>query len=131
MITYLVSYLKADGPLVALIGTRVWSNILPQGSTLPAVVFQQISRAPVHHRSGPDGLATVRYQFACDARSIAAAQQTADALIVALQAFKRSSAPRVSVTWVESVSDDVEPGYDAVYGDYFRKLVDALIQHEE
>ena len=130
MITYLVAYLKADAGLVALIGTRVWSNILPQGSTLPAVVFQQISRAPVHHRSGADGLATARWQFACNARSYGAARGVADALIVALQAFKRTSAPRVSVTWVESVSDDVEPGYDAA-GDYFRVLVDAMIQHEE
>jgi hypothetical protein len=130
MITYLVAHLKADVALAALIGTRLWSNVLPQGGPLPAIAFQQISRAPVHHRSGADGLATDRWQFACNARSYPAARQVADALIVALQAFKRSATPKVSVTWVESVSDDVEPGYDAA-GDYFRVLVDALIQHEE
>lgn len=129
MITYLVAALKADVTLASLVSTRIWSNVLPQGSTLPAITFQQVSRTPVHHRSGPNAIVTTRLQFGVNGRSYTTVREVVDALVDALQAFTRSTAPRVSRVFVDSVSDDVQPGFDT--GDYFRTLVFANIQHEE
>lgn len=129
MITYLIAYLKADAPLVALIGERLWNNVLPQGSALPAVTFQQAGRNPVHHRGGPNVLVTTRWQFGINGRSYTTVRAVADALIVALQAFTRSDSPRVSRVFVDSATDDVQPGFDTA--DYFRTLVFCNIQHEE
>lgn len=125
MIAYLVAHLKNDVALTALVGERFWTSVMPQGSTLPAIVFQQTSRAPVHSRRSPNAIARTRWQFAVNGRTYQTVRSVVDELVRALQTFSRSGAPYVSHVFVDSVTDDVQPGYDT--SDYFRTLVYAYI----
>lgn len=125
MIAYLVAHLKNDVELAALVDDRIWSNIMPQGSTLPAIVFQQSGRTATHHRGGSDGISATRWQFAVNGRTYQAVRSVTDALTAALQTFDRSGSPYVARVFVENVVDDVQPGYDST--DYFRTLVNATV----
>lgn len=129
MITYLVAYLKADAGLVAQVGARCWAGLLPQGSALPAVTFQQITRVPVHVRNHDDQFVSTRWQFNVDAASYASAVEAMNALKVALQAWTRTTSPRVGPVFVEGERDGSTPGYDDA--DRFRRSIDAVIWHEE
>ncbi len=125
MNAYLVAHLKDDVALAALVGTRIWTGVMPQGSTLPAIVFQQTSRAPVRSRHSPDAIARTRWQFSVNARTYQTVRSVTDELVRALQTFSRNGTPYVSHVAVDTVTDDIQPGYDT--SDYFRTLVYAYI----
>jgi hypothetical protein len=129
MIQYLVAHLNAHAGLSALVGSRIYPLILPQSPTLPAVTFQQISRVPVHDRSMPDTLVTTRWQWNVNARTYATALPVMAQLKIALQAFSRSSAPRVEVVWLENEFANDEPDVDE--NNYYQITIDSMIWHEE
>ena len=62
--TALVAIKSANATLNNLIGTRSHPNVLPQGVTLPAVRFQEISRVfPDYAFAGRPQLANIRVQI--------------------------------------------------------------------
>lgn len=129
MITYLIAHLLAGTGISTTVGTRVRPGMIDQAETLPAISYTQISRAGVHHRSGPDELAQVRWQFDVHARTYSEATTITDALIDRLQTFSRSSSPRVDRVFVDTVRDSVTGEYDDL--PYYRRIVDVLIWTEE
>lgn len=84
----LFDYLQTQAAVTALVGTRVYQNVLPQGKDYPAVIYQRISTEHAQHTLGAGGLATARMQFDCWALDAAAAQQVGEALRAALQGFR-------------------------------------------
>lgn len=128
MITDLVAHLEADAALSALIGTRIYPQILPQQGTLPAVVYQLISRTPASMRNANDNLVQTRWQWSINARTYASAVAISTALKAALQSFS-SSDPRVDHLFLDNERDDTEPEFDE--NNYYRRLLDVLIWHEE
>lgn len=53
----------SDGATLA--GSRIYPNALPQGVTLPAIRYFQVSDPPERTHSGPSKLAHPRYQLDC------------------------------------------------------------------
>ena len=129
MITHLLAYLNGYGALTALIGNRLYPGLLPQSVALPAITYQRISRAPVHVRSGRDLLVASRYQFNINGRTYADVDAVSGQLKLALQAYTRTTAPRVDRIFIDNERDDDEPAFDDL--NYYRRIVDAIIWHEE
>lgn len=83
----LFSILTNDSALSALIGTRVYPNIFPQGVTLPAISYQRISSVRLHSHSGASQLARPRFQLTCLSDSYTEAISVANALREALDGY--------------------------------------------
>jgi hypothetical protein len=49
-------------PVTAIVGTRVYLDMLPQGPTYPAVRVVQVSDLATQHLRGPDGMRYARVQ---------------------------------------------------------------------
>lgn len=72
--------------LAALAGGRVYPLLRPQGSGLPAVVYQRVATAPGLALAGNTGLDAVRVQVSCWAAGYAAARALAESARAALLA---------------------------------------------
>lgn len=129
----LMVYLEADAPLAALVGTRLYPNVLPQRNlTLPAIVWQRIATTRVNSLSGPSGLATPRFQFTCWAATYAAAQAVAEALRTALDGYTGAAgAYTVSDAILEDEGDMYEPSIGLKEKEAYGVRVDYTIWHPE
>ena len=67
----LLAQLAADPDLVALVGDRMFPNLVPQGQAMPALVYSIISTAPGNTLDGnaEERLDTVRLQIDCWAKT--------------------------------------------------------------
>jgi hypothetical protein len=91
----LSALLSADPTVVALVGTRISPDELPEGSPLPAIVYTVVVDVPVNSFTGSaaDRLRNVMVQIDCYARptqgaggAYKGAQAVADAVDAALTA---------------------------------------------
>lgn len=128
MIAALLAHLEAHAGLRNLVDTRIYPQILPQNGTLPAIVYQLISRTGADTRAEAAGLVVTRWQFTANARTYAAAVAIMTQLKAALQSFT-SSDPRVDHLFLDNEREDNEPEFDE--NNYFRRMIDILVWHEE
>jgi len=63
--TGLVAHLLADGTVAGIVGDRVYHELRPQGSDLPAIVYTHINDERDVDMAGPAPLVKVRYQVDC------------------------------------------------------------------
>jgi hypothetical protein len=73
-------YLIANSGVSALIGTRIYTHLLKQDATLPAVVMNKISTQHHHTLSNFSGNASVRLQFDCYGATADSANDVAEAI---------------------------------------------------
>lgn len=70
---------------VALVNNRVYPSVLPEGATLPALVYTRVSGPRVNAHDGYTGLANPRYQVTSHANSfgemMSLAAQVRDAIL--------------------------------------------------
>ena len=57
------AYLMSDPALTAMIGTRIYPITYPQGGTLPALVYQQVSSVPYFAHYGEMGSAEAHFHI--------------------------------------------------------------------
>ncbi len=74
-------------PLTALVGTRVYPTLLPQGVTFPAVNYLTVSNVRSYSHQGRSYLARARVQISCWAETVAGAKAVARQARAALEAF--------------------------------------------
>lgn len=79
---------QANGTLCALAGSRLYPQKLPQGSTLPASVYQQVSEVGDMAHDGPLDLFKPVYQFDCYGNSLSQAKTLALTLRQQLNGYK-------------------------------------------
>lgn len=80
----LYAYLSTYAGLTALISTRVYPNELPQGTTLPAVVYITISDIKNHTLTGQSKLENPMIQFTAYSLTRATARAVANQIKTAL-----------------------------------------------
>lgn len=68
-------------------GSRIYPNILPQGATLPAIKYFQVSEPPEHTHSGRSALHHPRWQLDCYAITYIEARRLAEQTITAIDGF--------------------------------------------
>ena len=86
----LVDFLAANGPVAALVLTRVWANQLPTISSpadLPAIVYREVHGDGEFSMDGPDQLQYSRMQFNCYGKVYEDAKRVARTLRQELELF--------------------------------------------
>lgn len=84
----LYALLAADAGVSALVGTRIYPAVIPEGTTGDAVRYQLISDVPYPVMGQNSGLAKARIQVEAQAATYAAAATLRDALRTALTRFR-------------------------------------------
>lgn len=74
----------AGAGVAALVGVRAYPAVRPQGSPLPALVYQLVSSPGAYHMGGVSGLRSARVQVDVYGASYAEGQAVADAVELAL-----------------------------------------------
>ncbi len=87
----IIQRLLTTSAVTAIAGTRVYPGSLPQAVTLPAIVFNKISGAPLYADAGEVGLEECRLQIDSWAATYGAAKELARAVRGSLSAFTGTS----------------------------------------
>lgn len=82
--TGLYSKLAGTAGVAALVGTRIYPQVVPQEQDLPALAYQRISGAPRYTHSGDAGLTRARFQITCLAATYAGVKALAAVVRAAL-----------------------------------------------
>jgi len=127
----LYSYLSSYAGLTALVGNRIYPLILPQGVTLPAVTYTQISGPRVHCMGSDPGLTHPRFQVSVWAESYSDMATVAAQVRAALQDYSGTMGGDDGVVvqriFLEDETDrNFEPNTKT-----FRRDLDFIIWHEE
>lgn len=101
------SKLSGEATITALVGLRIYPNVIPQDATLPAIAYQTISRAGVMAHDGATGLAWQRIQTTIVADSSTGAEAVAEACRKVLDGFRGTvgSVP-VHAVFLDSAADN-------------------------
>lgn len=121
----LVRTLLLADPIIAgaVGGTRIYPLIRPQGTALPAITYQRISRARYDPLDVPGTLADARLQIDCWAASYAAVKDLAADVCKVLNGYTESGTPRPALRAIRALPDDrddyeAEPPVWRVSSDY-------------
>lgn len=129
----LYKHLIADNTVSGIIGTRLYPEMLPEGTALPAMVYQRISRDGLIAHDGPTGLATVRMQLTLLAASYLTLRTLAEAVRVVFDGKRQTIGGSGGVVVHESYVDNDFGSYgelsDAM-GRYVDRM-DIILLHEE
>ena len=93
----LLRTLREDAGLSALVGSKVFALVIPQGTKLPCVTFQRIGGMPANTLSGHSGLEEIDLQIDVWARDY----DEAKAIAKAVRAAMPPSGPRFSAHLIE------------------------------
>ena len=104
----LVAFLAANGPVAALVLTRVYANQLPElsaDSILPAIVYKEVHGDGEMSMDGPDQLQYSRMQFSCYGKVYIDAKRVARTLRQELELF---TGPLTDGTVIEHMQRESE-----------------------
>lgn len=93
----LLRTLREDAGLSALVGSKVFALVIPQGTKLPCITFQRIGGMPANTLSGASGLEEIDLQIDVWARDY----DEAKAIAKAVRAAMPPSGPRFSAHLIE------------------------------
>jgi hypothetical protein len=80
------TYLLSKSAVTTLVGTRIYSDIVEQNATLPAIAMSKISTRHDHTLSDMAGLAHCRLQFDCYADTATGGRATANSIAETIRA---------------------------------------------
>lgn len=84
----LVKELQATSGVTALVGTRIYPQAAPQGTTEDYVTYELVTGRPVQDHGGSGGLHRARVSFLCHAATYANAKAVATAIRAVLDGFR-------------------------------------------
>lgn len=90
-------------------GNRIYPQTLPQGATLPAVRYLQVSDPPEHTHSGRSNLRHPRFQLDCFAETYLTAKRLADQVINAIDGYR---GPMGSATCYAGFQENARDNHD-------------------
>lgn len=83
----LVALVTGDLNVAAIISMRMYPQIIPQGTAIPAVTYSEVSGTRLQVMDGPVGLVESRWQMNCWAEHKLDARQLSDAVRQAIDGF--------------------------------------------
>lgn len=93
----LLRTLREDAGLSALVGSKVFALVIPQGTKLPCITFQRIGGMPANTLSGASGLEEIDLQIDVWARDY----DEAKAIAKAVRSAMPPSGPQFSAHLIE------------------------------
>ncbi len=105
-----VKELQATAGVVALVGTRIYPQAAPQGTTADYVTYELVSGNPIQDHGGSGGLHRARISFLCHAATYANAKALAEAILAALDG-RRGTIQGVAVGAILSEME-ADAGFD-------------------
>jgi len=85
MISQIIADMKADAGLTALVGSRIYRGLVPQGTLFPLILFEA-NQEIQNTLSGPSSLQKYEFDYEIHAESYVSAKAILNALKVALSA---------------------------------------------
>ena len=123
----LYTLLTSDSSVAALVGTRIYPLLVPDGTTLPAVAYQQISLVPRKTHSGPNALLHERYQLTVHASGYDSARTVRRALRDCLDGYVGD----VGMVHIQEIQVQNEyDGFD-LDSDFATVRIDLIVHFEE
>ena len=124
--------LRINGTVSGLVSSRIYPNVIPQNTALPAIVYYQISGARQHTLASTDNMVPSRWQFTCVASTYAELRGLSDAVRGALDNYV-GVVGTVTIQCAHFVDEidqnDVMPGTDKLRR--YSKAIDFYINYNE
>lgn len=125
-----VYHAQNDGDVAAIIGSRIYPNVIPQDASLPALAYQVISRPGLMAHDGPPGYAWPRFQFTAQADDFDQVVDLMNKLRIAFDGFSGLmggvGGVQIEGAFVKQIRDD----YQFATSRETRRL-DVIIHHIE
>lgn len=124
----------SPNPVAALVGTRVWPDVLPQAPLLPALRYQRISTPRSQYRTldGRADYASPRFQIDVYATARLEAINIAQAVYQLLEGFHGTvGGLRIDAVSTDDEGADFEPDAGPAGVGLYRQRLDFLIFHAE
>lgn len=124
-------YLSSKTALTALVSTRIYRVIRPQGSELPALAYRKVSGSDELYQSGTSTLGQTRIGFTCWAADPSQAEAIRDVIRDVLQNYSgtiTSGAESVVVvrSHLETDAEFYDPPQDASGSGLFSASIDVF-----
>lgn len=98
--------LQATSAVTALVSTRVYPIVAPQGAALPYITYQKIAGNTVNNLSGADATSNGLYQIDCWAASYSGVKALADSVRSAMNGwFNTGGTPRIDGSFLQNETD--------------------------
>jgi hypothetical protein len=104
--------LVATAQVAALVGTRIYPQAAPQGTTADYIVYELVAAQVAHDHSGAGGWTDTRLSYLCHASTYGAAKAIATAVRAALDG-RRGSFQGTTLQAVLLI-DEADAGFDEV-----------------
>ena len=128
----LYTYLSTHAGLSALVSTRVYPVVMPQGCTLPAVTYQKIDGPRVHAMGSDAGLAHPRFQVSCWGSTYKSTKDVAAQVRAALQDYTGTMGGAGGVSVGGVFLDDENDLFDDAAGTgVYHVALDFIVWHTE
>lgn len=116
--------LLADAPVLAVVSTKIWPMIAPQGSAMPYIVYSRIGTDHIEVLAGSAGLARATFQIDCWSDSFDTVRDLANKVRIALQGVQGTHASVVidGINMTSEVDDYEEPENKNEPGTYGVKM---------
>lgn len=123
--------LLASSGVTDLVSTRIRCGSLVQGETLPAVIINRVTGAPVYTDDGESGLAQARLEINCWGSTYGSAKTLARAVIAALSAYNGTSGSTTFQNTLLDSEQDIREGGTMNQPEYlFRTMLDFIVWFE-
>jgi hypothetical protein len=126
----LYSKLTGDGDVSALVGTRIYPNVIPQDADLPALAFQQISRPGDMAHDGPYGVVFPRFQITAQANTYDEVADLINKVRIAIDGTTGLWGGTAGVTVEGTFVKNIQDGYEFATERETKRL-DVIIGHQE
>lgn len=123
-------FLENDTNLSALVADRIYPYKLPQTTTLPAIVYQDISNTFTQAHGEASALPFPRYQFTIYAGTVDMLNQVKEALRIRLDGYKGIMGTSSYETEVEAALLKNEYGNNDTDVGIYLKYQDYIIQYK-
>lgn len=116
------TFLLSDGPVAAIVSTRIYPVKLPQGVTLTSLVLNEISGQGDHHNEGASGLVRTRMQIGAWSQTVDGAHALFLAVKEAIDGYRGPMGDvQVQAVFIDSWRDldDNDANLRGKVADYF------------
>ncbi len=125
--TALYTLVQGDGSVNGMIGDRMYPHVIPEGDSLPAISFFEVTTDELSTHDGSAGIAISRLQFNCHADSPDQAKQLARLVRAAIRGY-RGTVDGTKIDGIRIAATNDDP--DRELREH-RRIIDVMVTHDD